>query len=76
MIWSPDVTLIFNLRFPLVKFDYAGDLPLEHGDPQVSRHFGTGCKEAIVAFFKIAAFPVQLGKKTGTTRPHLPQGAE
>jgi hypothetical protein len=32
----------FNLRFPLVKFDYAGDaddLPLEHGDPLVSRHF-------------------------------------
>jgi hypothetical protein len=26
-------------------------------------------------FFK-NAFPVQLGKKTGTTRPHLPQGAE
>jgi len=58
----------FDLRLPLVKFDCAGDaddLPLEHGDPQVSRHFGTGCNEAMVAFFKIAAFPVQLGKKPG-----------
>ena len=38
----------FNLRFPLVKFDYAGDaddLPLEHGDPLVSLHFRPNCNE-------------------------------
>jgi hypothetical protein len=39
----------FDLRLPLVKFDYAGDaddFPLEGVDPQVSRHFGTGCNES------------------------------
>ena len=39
----------FDLRFSLVKFDFAGDaddFPLERVDPQVSRHVGTGCNES------------------------------
>jgi hypothetical protein len=44
-ITGPICRCDFDLRLPLVKFSCANDaddFPLQCGDPQVSRHFGTG----------------------------------